>query len=61
MNVGELKQRLAGFKDECPVLLEDITMREIHELRTVAADRMCEWIQQQMKDVCVLTIKEKRV
>lgn len=60
MNVGELKARLEGFKDDAPVLLEDITMCEVHELRSVSNDRMCEWIAQQMKDVCVLSIKENR-
>jgi len=61
MNVGELKQRLNGFKDEAPVLMEDFTMREIHEMRSVSHDRMCEWIAQQMQDVCVLSINATRI
>ena len=60
MNVGQLRQRLNGFKDESPVLMEDFTMREIHEVRSVNHDHMCEWIAQQMCDVCVLSIEETR-
>lgn len=60
MSVKELKQRLNGFDDESPVLLEDITMCEVHELRSVSHDRMCEWIEQQKKPVCVLSIKDTR-
>ena len=60
MNVGQLKQRLNGFKDEAPVLMEDFMMREVHEVRSVNHDRMCEWIEQQKKDVCVLSINENR-
>lgn len=60
MNVGELKQRLNGWKDDAPVLMEDFMMREIHEVQSVEHDRMCEWIEQQMKDVCVLSINKIR-
>lgn len=60
MNVGELKQRLNGFKESAPVLMEDFVMWEIHEVKSVSHDRMCEWIKQQMLDVCVLSINEKR-
>lgn len=60
MNVGELRLRLNGFKEEAPVLMEDFMMREIHEVRSVSHDRMCEWIEQQKKDVCVLSINEQR-
>lgn len=61
MTVKELKQRLNGFKDDAVVLMEDFTMREIHEVRSINHDRMCEWIEQQRKDVCVLSINETRV
>jgi len=60
MTVGELKARLAGFKDDVPVLMEDFTMREIHEVQSVSEDRMCEWIAQQMREVCVLSINKNR-
>ncbi len=60
MNVGQLRQRLSEFKDEAPVLMEDFTMREIHEVRSVSHDRMCEWIEQQTKNVCVFSINENR-
>lgn len=57
MTVKDLKQRLNGFKDECPVLMEDFTMREVHEVHSVNPDRMCEWIAQQMQPVCVISIQ----
>lgn len=60
MTVGELKAKLAGFKDDAPVLMEDFTMREIHEVRSVSGDRMCEWVAQQMRDVCVISTKDDR-
>ena len=60
MNVAQLKTRLNGFKDNAVVLIEDFTMREIHEVKSVNHDRMCEWIEQQMRDVCVLSINESR-
>lgn len=60
MTVGQLKAQLAGFKDDAPVLIEDFTMREIHEARSVTQDRMCEWIAQQMQEVCVISINENR-
>ena len=60
MTVKELKQRLNSFAEDVPVLMEDITMREVHEVRSVSHDKMCEWIEQQRKNVCVLSINEKR-
>lgn len=60
MNVGELKQRLNGFKDESPVLIVEQVMGEVHELRTVEHDSMVEWIEQQRKHVCVLATGPKR-
>jgi hypothetical protein len=60
MTVKELRQRLNGFSDDAPVLMEDFTMREIHEVKSVNHDKMCEWIQQQMRDVCVLSIRDNR-
>lgn len=58
MNVGELKRLLNGWKDDAPVVIEDCTMMEVHELRTVRHELMVEWIEQQKKDVCLLSINE---
>jgi hypothetical protein len=60
MNVGQLKQLLNGWKDDAPVLMEDFTMREVHEVKSASHAQMCEWIEQQTRDVCVLSINERR-
>lgn len=60
MTVAELRQRLNGFQDDAVVLMEDFTMSEVHEVQSANHDRMCEWIAQQMKDVCVLSINHER-
>lgn len=54
MTVSQLKQRLNGWPDNAPVLVMN-NGYECNELRQVEHDRRCEWVEQQMKDVCVLS------